>query len=42
MNEIAKAIDKANIKYLGYENADKMGYTRSLEKYMNCGSGNGK
>jgi len=38
IQEIRRVIDKANIQYFGFE-SDRMGSTRSLEKFMSCGSG---
>lgn len=39
LQEMRRVIDKANVQYLGLEG--RMGSTRSLEKFMSCGSNTG-
>lgn len=38
IQEIRRVIDKANIQYFVIQ-SDRMGSTRSLEKFISCGSG---
>lgn len=39
LQEMRRVIDKANVQYLGFDSTTRMGSTRSLEKFMSCGSG---